>query len=560
MWTQSDRQHRHGLSVLESKPSLIIGVDLDNTLINYDTAFLLGARDLGLIAPDWHGDKGQIREYLRLRDGGEAQWQCLQGQVYGRLITHARLFDDAYRFLWRCRQRGYSVDLVSHKTEYGHRDDNKVPLRKVAIDFLQSHGVIAGNDNLLRKIYFENTREAKVLRIVENGYDWFIDDLPEVLEDVGLPKVLGRILLRENRQNPVDGLVTCCSWVEIENRLLGDWTESELFALAETVASTRVASVKWLTRGGNSGLIEVTTEGDRKYALKLYPGRTAHDRLSAEYNSFKLISEYAVDSVPLPFRNHLELNAGMYEWIEGGVVSHPDGEHIQQALRFLEVLHGLRDLSSLQGFHNASAAFLSGFGFEKQLRTRFNFLSSIALEYPEMHDYLQNELFPIMENILRWTRSEWWIEPGYFEPLPRVKQTLSPSDFGFHNAIERANGKLAFIDFEYFGWDDPVKLIADFGFHPGMQIDSDLKQQWVDGAVKIYGEEILDRLRLAWPMIGLSWCLILLNEYRGDIWLRRCAANADKFARREEILAAQLKRSRELLARVSTCYSQHSFC
>jgi hypothetical protein len=43
---------------------------------------------------------------------------------------------------------------------------------------------------------------------------------------------------------------------------------------------------------------------------------------------------------------------------------------------------------------------------------------------------------------------------------------------------------------------------------------------------------------------------------RGDIWLRRCAANAGKFAHREAILATQLKRSRDLLASISECYDQ----
>ena len=44
-------------------------------------------------------------------------------------------------------------------------------------------------------------------------------------------------------------------------------------------------------------------------------------------------------------------------------------------------------------------------------------------------------------------------------------QVFSPSDFGFHNALLKDNGKLCFLDFEYFGRDDPVKLMADFIWH-----------------------------------------------------------------------------------------------
>lgn len=535
-------------------------MDLDNTLINYDLAFLQGARDLGLVASDWHGDKKQISDYLRSHDGGESQWQNLQGQVYGRLITHARLFDGVYRFLWRCHQRGFAVDLVSHKTEYGHNDSNKVPLRKVALEFLASHGIAPGEGGLLRGVSFENTREQKVQRIIENSYDWFVDDLTEVLADESLPNELGRILFDESAQGLMGGIESYRSWAEIEHRLLGAWTERELLALAETLASATVTSVKWVTRGGNSGLLEVVTDNGKKSALKLYPEHTGHDRLNSEYNSIKVIKAHDTrSSVPSPLGCDLELSAAMYEWIEGEVVDRPNNEHMQQALDFLEQLHELRGLPAFENFKNASAAFLSGSSFEDQLKNRFHSLMLFAPKYPEMHDYLQHEMLPVIEEITSWVRSAWRIKPCYDEPLPRSQQTLSPSDFGFHNAIERKNGKLVFIDFEYFGWDDPVKLIVDFSFHPGMVLNSALKQQWIEGTVKIYGEEILERLRLAWPMIGLCWCLILLNEYRGDVWLRRCAANAEKSRHREAILTTQLRRSRDLLGMIRDRYEQFPF-
>lgn len=533
---------------------------MDNTLINYDMTFLYGARELGLVPPDWYGDKKQTRDYLRSQDGGESQWQNLQGQVYGQFITQAHLFDGAYRFLWRCHQRGFVVDLVSHKTEYGHNDINKVPLRQVALEFLASHGITPGEKNsLLREVFFENTREQKIQRIIENNYDWFIDDLTEVLADESLPNELGRILFDESTDGLKGGIENCRSWPEIEHRLLGAWTDPELLALAETLASATVTSVKKAALGGNSRLLEVETDNGKKYVLKLYPDHIGHDRLSSEYNSFKVIKAHNIEVVPSPLGCDIKLNAAMYEWIEGAAVNHPNNKHMHQALKFLEQLHGLRKLPAFENFQNASAAFLSGASFEEQLKNRFHALMLVAPESPELSDYLQSEVLPVLEEITSWTRSTWQIKPGYFEPLPRSQQTLSPSDFGFHNTVERENGKLIFVDFEYFGWDDPVKLIADFSFHPGMVLDPALKQRWIEGAVKIYGEEILERLRLAWPMIGLCWCLILLNEYRSDVWLRRCAANSEKSQHRKAILATQLRRSRDLLGMISERYKQPLF-
>ena len=52
------------------------------------------------------------------------------------------------------------------------------------------------------------------------------------------------------------------------------------------------------------------------------------------------------------------------------------------------------------------------------------------------------------------------------EPLPAAERCVSPSDFGFHNALRTPDGRLAFIDFEYAGWDDPAKTVSDFFCQP----------------------------------------------------------------------------------------------
>ena len=45
--------------------------------------------------------------------------------------------------------------------------------------------------------------------------------------------------------------------------------------------------------------------------------------------------------------------------------------------------------------------------------------------------------------------------------IDSAERTLSPSDFGFHNALKRSDGRIVFLDFEYFGWDDPAKMTAE---------------------------------------------------------------------------------------------------
>ena len=44
--------------------------------------------------------------------------------------------------------------------------------------------------------------------------------------------------------------------------------------------------------------------------------------------------------------------------------------------------------------------------------------------------------------------------------LDIADRCVSPSDFGFHNAIVRGSGEICFIDFEYAGWDDSAQVFS----------------------------------------------------------------------------------------------------
>ena len=115
-----------------------IGIDLDNTLICYNRVFLSAAQQSGLVPSDWEGSKREIRKYLREKEEGEIAWQSLQGKVYGRWIHHAQLFPGAERFLWRCKQLGLAVEVVSHKTECGYVDAFFVDIK---FELLYEYGI-----------------------------------------------------------------------------------------------------------------------------------------------------------------------------------------------------------------------------------------------------------------------------------------------------------------------------------------------------------------------------------------------------------------------------------
>jgi hypothetical protein len=97
---------------------------------------------------------------------------------------------------------------------------------------------------------------------------------------------------------------------------------------------------------------------------------------------------------------------------------------------------------------------------------------------------------------------------------------LSPSDFGFHNALRMRRGGWCFLDFEYAGIDDPAKLLCDAVARPGQTLPEDaLKMLCLyagfSAEVGSRALQFLNLHRLKWACI-LVWRLTPEGAERGD--------------------------------------------
>jgi hypothetical protein len=181
-----------------------IGIDFDNTLVDYDAVFAEAAREAGLLDFDLSGGKETVRAILRRQPDGETAWQRLQGRVYGALMPRARFVEGADEFLRLARRSGARILVVSHKTEFGHFDPEQVNLRDAARAWMTAHGFfttdgfgLAPND-----VFFEATREDKLRRLAALHLSHVIDDLPEVLADPAFPAGPQRLLLARGEAPP----------------------------------------------------------------------------------------------------------------------------------------------------------------------------------------------------------------------------------------------------------------------------------------------------------------------------------------------------------------------
>lgn len=201
-----------------------IGIDFDNTIVEYDKVFLAAARERQLVGERFVGDKRAIRDAVRLLPDGELKWQRLQGYVYGNGISNAVMFDGLDRFLRRCHSEGHTVMIVSHKTEYGHFDANQIKLRQAAHSWMTAHGFFQedGFGILSNHIFFGSTRDEKLKRIADLACTHFIDDLEEVLSDPSFPSTVARILFAERAVATGElPYIVCPSWGHIEKVVFG---------------------------------------------------------------------------------------------------------------------------------------------------------------------------------------------------------------------------------------------------------------------------------------------------------------------------------------------------
>lgn len=310
-----------------------------------------------------------------------------------------------------------------------------------------------------------------------------------------------------------------------------------LLKAARKLSRSPVSSLARAGGGGNSRLYRIETAAG-PLALKAYPAlvEDSRDRLGVEAKALEFMRASGIDCVPRVHATDAERGLMLMDWLDGELVaSCPTADDIDRVVRFLSRLHDLRGVVGSAAFPLASEACLSGAAIIHQIEARVARLGDAARDDRDLRDFLETCFEPLLERAGRRARAGYRSTSLDFEaPLARGQQDLIPADFGFHNVLRARGGRLYFIDFEYFGWDDPVKLAADFLLHPAGGVPNELHRYLRARLVDIYGGErsFEVRLGLLYPLYGLRWILILLNEYLPHRWrIRACAGGENDWDR-----------------------------
>lgn len=321
-------------------------------------------------------------------------------------------------------------------------------------------------------------------------------------------------------------------------------------AVAQELAGRALVEAPELVGGGRNSRIHRISTRDERFALKQYFARRgdARDRLGIEVGALGLMERRGIDAVPRIVALDRARGFVLMTWIEGLPVNSPGERDIDLAADFLAEVHGLSAAPGAELFPEASEACLSGSEIERQIRNRLRRLNERCPLEPGLDEFVRDRFVPALGEGLAQAIDRLKAAGIEFEEqLPARWRSLIPADFGFHNCLRRPDGSLAFLDFEYFGWDDPVKLTADFLLHPGMALADTLRSRFRERTRLCHAADprFGNRLDALITLFGLRWVLILLNEFLPERWEQRLHAGMS--GSWEEAKQRQLDRARSLL-------------
>jgi hypothetical protein len=322
-------------------------------------------------------------------------------------------------------------------------------------------------------------------------------------------------------------------------------TDTRLTALLAQVGISAPHALTPLGGGGNNRVFRLDTRlGQLVLKEYFHHPDDPRDRLGAEFGFSQFAWEHGVRNIPRPLASDPDRHLGLYAFVDGVRPDKVESSAVDQALSFVTQLNGLH-----QEGHRLPSASEACFSIDAHLERvalRVARLRSVddAQARRLVRDALQPAWSDVQTAVVDAADALGILTHAMLRPADRC---ISPSDFGFHNALLDTEGRYWFLDFEYAGWDDPAKLVCDFFCQPARPVPPELFDTLATEVSRGFDDPDwhLKRMRLLWPVFELKWACILLNEFLPEGSRRRQFAGADSRGPQRQ----RLERSRYLISR-----------
>lgn len=306
---------------------------------------------------------------------------------------------------------------------------------------------------------------------------------------------------------------------------------------------TNIQSITSLSTSGNNRTYRISTASGTFLAKEYFHHNfDSRDRLSTEYSFLTYANNIAPGWVPKAYAFDLENNLGLFEFIYGEAVKPREvsDKFVLKAAKFFAELNSVSGRNGAD-LPNASEACFSINDHLSLISERLATLleiksnSSQNIEAIELVKKITMKWQGIKKIICR-NALDFGLDTS--EALPMEYRCISPSDFGFHNALLQGE-VLRFIDFEYAGWDDPAKMVGDFFSQIAIPVSEKYFDEFISKSFSCFKDPdwLVYRSRLLRPAYQIKWCCIALNIFIPVNLERRKFANPDI----DEVLIKQVQ-------------------
>lgn len=307
--------------------------------------------------------------------------------------------------------------------------------------------------------------------------------------------------------------------------------------LADAGIGTAIQSLTPCSLGGNNRTYRMDTSAG-PFALKQYFRHEgdARDRLASEFSFLAYAAKAVPGLAPIPLAMDAANGIALHEFVEGSPYKPEEitWEQVRHAAHFFRALNNpnARVEATAAALPNASEACFSLAEHLNLIASRIDRLRRIDSPGDEdraaqaLIKEIQAGWLELAEDIANASRRA-DLDP--VKTLDVSQRCLSPSDFGFHNALAKGGGAPRFLDFEYAGWDDHAKMVGDFFAQLAVPVPSEFLDRFVQETVAPFHrpEELVFRARLLRPAYQFKWCCIALNIFLPVNLARRKFANPD---------------------------------
>ena len=473
---------------------MIIGVDLDNTIINHNQSFKILYESLYKRKKIPKISNLDFKNHLKY-NLTKYEWIRVQEKVYSEFFNkYAKTQRGFKKFLIRTKILNHKLLIVSHKTKFSLHNKNN--LRVPAYNFLKKKLNINKN-----QIYFFSNFEQKIKFINNYNFQYFIDDLPKVINSINLKKEKKILYGNINSRSEISNNIFFENWLKIEKYI---YQNSQIHEIKKYLKFYYFNNfqVKKKYYSNNSLVMKIVlSECDKQYKLKI--SNQSKQRIKNEFNLVRILSKSNINFQPIPYKYDANYEFALYEWIDGKSPISFNKHFTNKLMSFLYLLN-ISNSKNKVFIKNASSACFSFNDIFIQFKKRLNAFYDLKNNKLDVYLDQLNNFFEFLSKNLQKIRHK---------KFPKKELILSPSDLSLKNFI-KAKNEIYFIDYEYFGIDNAVKLLSDIILHP----NNNLSKKQITYLFKNYNNFFIQinkkRFKQCFYLYGLIWCMIILNPLK----------------------------------------------